>query len=234
MAVSYKDINTLSQKATIAGTEKIPVSDTEYITPSQIADAALPSVTQQDNGKALSVVSGNWSPKTLDFLPSSGGTITGELVINPGNTVYGGVIRDVATQSGGWSRRLAWFRYNTDYIFGLSAYGNASGLQYGYIGCNPTYNGLNLRFTTDSLRWGDDVLFHAGNSNKSTIDWAAKDLTCSGTARASGYVVPNETGFLKANGTVDNNQYMLSSKITVSSSEPTAEDGNDGDIWIVI
>lgn len=36
MAVSYKDIGQLTQKASVAGTEKIPVSDTEYITPSQV------------------------------------------------------------------------------------------------------------------------------------------------------------------------------------------------------
>ena len=36
MALTHKDINLLSQKSTIAGTEKIPVSDTEYITPAQI------------------------------------------------------------------------------------------------------------------------------------------------------------------------------------------------------
>lgn len=37
MALIHKDINLLTQKATIAGTEKIPVSDTEYVTTSQIA-----------------------------------------------------------------------------------------------------------------------------------------------------------------------------------------------------
>lgn len=36
MAVTYKDIDTLSQKSSVAGTEKIPVSDTQYITPNQI------------------------------------------------------------------------------------------------------------------------------------------------------------------------------------------------------
>lgn len=45
---TYKDINLLTQKAAVAGTEKLPVSDTEYITPSQI---------------------------TSDFLPKTGGTI---------------------------------------------------------------------------------------------------------------------------------------------------------------
>lgn len=33
---TYKDINLLTQKATIAGTEKLPVSDTEFITPRQM------------------------------------------------------------------------------------------------------------------------------------------------------------------------------------------------------
>lgn len=36
-SVTYKDIETYSQKVTVAGTEKIPVSATEYITPVQIA-----------------------------------------------------------------------------------------------------------------------------------------------------------------------------------------------------
>ena len=46
MAVTYKDIDTLSQKANVAGTEKLPVSDTEYITPSQIAGlVSVPNIT---------------------------------------------------------------------------------------------------------------------------------------------------------------------------------------------
>lgn len=40
MAVEYKDINQLTQKSQVAGTEKLPVSDTEYITPNQIAALA--------------------------------------------------------------------------------------------------------------------------------------------------------------------------------------------------
>lgn len=37
MAVTYKDIDLLTQKSAVAGTEKIPVSDTNYVTPDQIA-----------------------------------------------------------------------------------------------------------------------------------------------------------------------------------------------------
>lgn len=40
MAVTYKDIDQLTQKASPTGAEKLPVSDTEYITPQQIAGMA--------------------------------------------------------------------------------------------------------------------------------------------------------------------------------------------------
>lgn len=38
MSVTYKDIDLLSQKSSVAGTEKLPVSDTEYISPDQIVE----------------------------------------------------------------------------------------------------------------------------------------------------------------------------------------------------
>ena len=37
MAVTFKDIDLLTQKSAPSGTEKIEVSDTQYITPNQIA-----------------------------------------------------------------------------------------------------------------------------------------------------------------------------------------------------
>ena len=45
MAITHKDINLLSQKSTIAGTEKIPVSDTEYITTNQIRSGLQKTIT---------------------------------------------------------------------------------------------------------------------------------------------------------------------------------------------
>lgn len=45
MAITYKDIGQLSQKSSVAGTEKLPVSDTEYITPSQIVSGLQKSIT---------------------------------------------------------------------------------------------------------------------------------------------------------------------------------------------
>ncbi|MBR4758351.1 MAG: hypothetical protein IK084_06040 [Bacteroidaceae bacterium] len=45
MTVVFKDIDTLSQKASLAGTEKIEVSDTEYITPNQIRSGLQKTIT---------------------------------------------------------------------------------------------------------------------------------------------------------------------------------------------
>lgn len=45
MSVTFKDIDILSQKSTLAGTEKISVSDTEYITPNQIRSGLQKTIT---------------------------------------------------------------------------------------------------------------------------------------------------------------------------------------------
>lgn len=65
MAIIYKDINQLTQKSSVAGTEKIPVSDTEYITPSQIAREAGTkvyeySVTSFDSASITSALPNNF------------------------------------------------------------------------------------------------------------------------------------------------------------------------------
>lgn len=61
MAVTYKDIGQLTQKSSLAGTEKLPVSDVEYITPSQISslsgisidDAYSDFAVCDENGMAI-------------------------------------------------------------------------------------------------------------------------------------------------------------------------------------
>lgn len=50
MAVTYKDIDLLTQKASAAGTEKIPVSDTQYLSAEQISNIPPTLVTSQPNG----------------------------------------------------------------------------------------------------------------------------------------------------------------------------------------
>jgi len=47
MSVTYKDIDQLSQKSSVAGTEKLPVSDTQYLTPAQIATCKQVHLTDE-------------------------------------------------------------------------------------------------------------------------------------------------------------------------------------------
>lgn len=68
MAITYKDINLLTQKGSVAGTEKLPVSDTQYITPAQIAGTLV----------ASSQPAGGMLPNVLYTL----GTLTGSVTIS--------------------------------------------------------------------------------------------------------------------------------------------------------
>lgn len=62
MGVSYKDIDTLGNKSNPTGTEKIPVSETQYITVSQIAglkihvSSSQPTSADGSNGDIWIVV----------------------------------------------------------------------------------------------------------------------------------------------------------------------------------
>ena len=77
MAVTYKDIDLLTQKPAVAGTEKLPVSDTQYITPEQIVDDLLDpqSVSEVDllTPVETSYPSGGFRSNTIYDL----GTLTG-------------------------------------------------------------------------------------------------------------------------------------------------------------
>lgn len=93
MAITHKDINLLTQKATIAGTEKLPVSDTEYITTGQITDVVtsdgqnyVPRCSYNDLGQ----INGNpdWFLGN-DYIPISNGDT---IVWNPGAANYGGCL----------------------------------------------------------------------------------------------------------------------------------------------
>lgn len=100
--VYFKSISQLSEKASVAGTEKIPVSDTEYITPSQII------ATETDPVFSASAAAGisssditNWNGKT-----SNTGTITsvkmnGSTVASSGEADLGTVVTSETALSKG-------------------------------------------------------------------------------------------------------------------------------------
>ena len=98
--IVHKDIALLTQKGSVAGTEKIPVSDTEYVTTSQIAgQVSVPTIStnvatdKADNTKTAGAkaVYDEVHPATQSSIPNGGllpnieyklGTLTGSVSID--------------------------------------------------------------------------------------------------------------------------------------------------------
>lgn len=115
------------------------------------------------------------------YLPLSGGTLTGNLTFDDGTWAEKSVLfkTNRKKESGAmWAYAPIRFvdRENNPFFF-VGAYGNKDSLSFGYIGVN-SYNGVNLRFYPDNtIKFGNNLIWHAGNSNLDTIDWTAKTLT---------------------------------------------------------
>lgn len=79
-SISHKDIALLSQKSSVDGTEKLPVSSTEYITPSQIK--AVPVASTQPSGGLLPNVKYNLGTLsgsvTIDFASPASNSVVNE------------------------------------------------------------------------------------------------------------------------------------------------------------
>lgn len=99
MSVVYKDIDDLSQKSSVAGTEKIPVSDTEYITPSQIASDTEKfffvqgSSSAAGNGTSGEYLSTKWEGTVPGITtPVNGVKIAYRIATNTGVATAGAVL----------------------------------------------------------------------------------------------------------------------------------------------
>lgn len=84
MAVTFKDIDLLTQKSTPSGTEKIEVSDTQYITPNQIA--TLKRVHLEDESE----MPANPDADTLYLIDDDGGGIS-DVTLGGSSVVSNGV-----------------------------------------------------------------------------------------------------------------------------------------------
>ena len=92
-----------------------------------------------------------------------------------------------AAGGGGWAYTPLRFTGADDAdFFHIGAFGGDADLSYAYVGCNA-YSGLNLRISPSTLSWGDNTIYHAGNSNKSDVAWNCSTLTASSTVSAPGF-----------------------------------------------
>ena len=111
------------------------------------------------------------SSHTHSYLPLSGGTLTGSVTMNGIDTNLIRNITHYATT--GWARDLITLKVDDVRKFAVSAFGSYTsgatdnGITFAYLGMD-TYNGTNLRIYgtgTNSIKWGDNNLLHAGNYN---------------------------------------------------------------------
>lgn len=107
MAITYKDINLLTQKGAVAGTEKLPVSDTEYITPNQISALGVTKVE-------TTIPVGGMLPNVFYSLGTISSATTMTMAAASDNSIYNEWMFQFATGSSAptitWDNKItAWF-----------------------------------------------------------------------------------------------------------------------------
>lgn len=259
MAVSYKDINELTQKSSVVGTEKLPISDTQYITPDQIAalgiigDGVEEIVTLTNaEYQALTTKDPNTIYIVTDVDPGGGGGGGGSIdsIVMNGDavTVTGGVadLGTVITQHQDISGKADKVSNSTNGNFaGLNASGNLTDSGHNHSDYQAALvSGTNIKtVNSTSLLGSGDV--SVGTYSKPSGGIPATDLasavqTSLGKADTAlqSYTETDPVFSASAahgiSSTDINNWNAKQKAITVSTSEPTSSDGSDGDIWIVI
>ena len=111
------------------------------------------------------------------YLPLSGGYMT-----------LNGVISKKAYVGGAWSRGMIRFENSTaSIIAALGAFGESDSISYMHLGFNA-YDANNLRVYSDKVQFGNSLIYHSGNSNSSSVAWAASTFTEGGVSLASKYL----------------------------------------------
>lgn len=145
MAITYKDISQLSQKSVLAGTEKIPVSATEYITPAQIGSKYVPTIstniasdkTSDTKTASPKAVYSEIHPANGSSQPAGGmlpnvlynlGTLTGSVTISLASATDSSVANHwyFTFETGGTAPTITWPASITSWLGGNAPTINAS------------------------------------------------------------------------------------------------------------
>lgn len=239
MAVTYKDIDLLTQKANVAGTEKLPVSETEYITPEQITGDHI-GFRLRTNSMDMRVSGVTYRYRLLftsadgtRLVPANTSTSTNatdarsvnQTKIDPFGAIryYGST---TAISSGGIaSATTLWQQCSLMLGYSFNRTGTSLSLATRtpvYIKCAPQTDGsaiidADIPFVQSLPTTADGKIYiylgvaHSASSVEMTVNHPVYYHDGTGVHSWSGF-----------------------KKITISSSEPTSADGNDGDVWIVI
>ncbi len=104
---------------------------------------------------------------THSYLPLSGGTLTGNLVID--HKISGGAYIQykngrVVANGGGWADNIISMQdAEGNAVARLGMFGGDDALTYLYIGHDSEYNGSNFRIYSDKVQFADNIILHSGN-----------------------------------------------------------------------
>lgn len=182
---NYKDINQLTQKSSVAGTEKLPVSDTEYITPSQIVQTVdnVPSATKLQNAHTI------WG-RTFDGTQN----ITGVLILTDYGNASIGAIYSSSNPTMFNGIQFSNADANGDIIYSAGAWTGSA---------HPAH--IFKAGSADNALVIQSVTGNVGIGTKTPT----QKLHVVGNALASAFIKDGGTSsqFLKADGSVDSNTY---------------------------
>lgn len=167
-------------------------TEADYVTvesPSPVTFTAISALSKTAVNRRL-LNSLNYSSYAL---PLTGGTITGSIRMN-GNTVNVPIVRNFkyidSTSQISWARHIAEIHVDGKKNFVIGGYGDKyikdasdNKMTYAYLGF-ANYDGLNLRISKTDIKWGDYAIYHAGNSNLSTVPWNCSSLVANGSVEA--------------------------------------------------
>lgn len=160
----------------------------DYVTvesPSPVTFTAISALSKTAVNRLL-LNSSNYSSYAL---PLTGGTITGSIRMD-GNSTTPLLIRNFSSSgSGGWTRNVIECRVDDKNAFRIMPFGSytpgAANNKMIYVALGfAEYNGLNLRISETDIKWGDNAIYHAGNSNLSTVPWDCSSLTAKDSVMA--------------------------------------------------
>lgn len=216
--ISYKPSssatsNTLTFPAkdgTLAVTSDIPTIDSAPTSESENAVSSggvytainnipsLPSVTSSDNGKVMQVVSGAWAAGTAPYVPLTGGTMTGPLVITPSTSsaqtsdgIDFGSVAHIAAATGG---AVAIYAASAIYLRpGNGSISTSYGIDIGTGTCTIKAANVVIVGGTSST---PTLEFRRGTTSDNYVDWKLED-------NGGSFV------FVRSTGGTDTNYYLL-------------------------
>ena len=278
MAVTYKDIGELTAKSSVAGTEKIVVSDSNYITPRQLAGRITGFVGSNTEANAT-----QWVVATTNLAGDGSHRFVFEVIGNSydGNGPIHSVIQAVNTPSqsafvSGWSKAVNLGKTMTFYVANVSGYITLYfQIIHGVSVWVSCHSGANLDNRVTSVVLQDSAPSYtwratATNTNLSGFLPLAGGTMTGDIKMTNGEYINSEGGYVMCGvstsgtfysgpGYEANSSFLLrsgninlthrkhtasstytdykiydASNITISSSDPTSSQGEDGDIWIKI